>query len=167
MAEKITFADFMAKVADMKKAYAVGAMTDQYYIARLEDLKKDIASNDFNTNKFLELRVFNREREEKIFRMTVDSSGVFHYRVKKDNPDEAENSEEMFDERQFLDINTKEACEENGYKKVKGTRGGSYRLPLEKIDDAMIEIRYYLAMDKETGQARVVDWRLLSFVEGK
>ena len=173
MAEKITFDQFMKeKIRAMEKAYVVASMTDQYYIARLEDLLKDIENSSFNSEKVIEMRVFNENREDKIFRMSIGKKGEeskYLYRKREDDVNAAKHDDSMFDEKQYLDINTEyPLIKENGYFIVEGTRGGIYRLPLEKsINDAMVELRYYVARDEETGQARVSDWRLIRFVEGK
>lgn len=172
MADKINFEQFLEKTKDMENSYVVAALTDSYYIANYEDWTEDISSNSFDTRKALEVRVFNINREEKIFRMTAQAEkqsspdiGAFWYRKREDDKCD---DECMFDEEQYLDIDTSEEFEANeGYTVVTGTRGGKYRIPLEHISDAKVEIRYYLARDCETGQANVIDWRLVKFVEGK
>lgn len=175
MTNKINFEQFLEKTNDMKNSFVVATLTDSYYVARYDDWRKDVSFHTFDTRKVLEVRVFNANREEKIFRMTVQAEkqsspaeGTFWYRKREDDKFD---DECMFDEEQYLDIDTTDkegkSETEKEYTSVTGTRGGEYRLPIKHTSDAKVEIRYYLTKDHETGQAYVADWRLVRFVEGK
>ncbi len=110
-------------------------------------------------DRILEIRIFNEEEERKLFRPDIQSD--FTARTIR----ERENRYPFFDEYQYLDIDTKKGQSADTME-VTATGGGRYALPFTDIEDARIQIRYYLDHYPETGQARIKDWRIVRFVGG-
>ena len=113
-------------------------------------------------DKILEIRIFNRQKEKKLFRGDIGKH--FHERTRSDE----ELKEEFYDESQLLDIDekrSKRSFADTG--RVQTTGGGSYDLPLPSMKDARVIIRYYLSRYERSGQARISDWRLVAFQNGK
>lgn len=116
----------------------------------------------------LEIRVFDKKREAKWFRASIDKE--FGFRLLDDDVLKKD-SLHIWDESQYLDIDdkrTKEAIEKGEIQKgtVFATGGGKYSLPIESYKNAKIKIRNYLGEDPDTGELYVEDWRLISLVEG-
>ena len=113
-----------------------------------------------NTNKLLELRIFNKNKEWKLFRSDIGKD--FSYRLQGED-DNKEEGVDYFDEVQLLDIDTSKE-----YKKselMKTTAGGEYNLPkyISYLDRAAIIVRHYFGVDNESGQAFIQDYRLVDF----
>ena len=128
----------------------IAALTDEYIVENASNLKASLTGKE---EKVLEIRVFNEKREYKLFRPQVEVD--FSERV-------CEDTGEFFDEIQYLDIDTSKSSPGNV---IYSTGGGKYNLPLQKIKDAKVRIRYYLDQYNETGQARVCDWRIVELTE--
>lgn len=116
----------------------------------------------------LEIRVFDKKREAKWFRASIDKE--FGFRLLDDDVLKKD-SLHIWDESQYLDIDdkrTKEAIEKGEIQKgtVFATGGGKYPLPIESYKNAKIKIRNYLGEDPDTGELYVEDWRLISLIEG-
>ncbi|MBQ1735164.1 MAG: hypothetical protein II038_09810 [Lachnospiraceae bacterium] len=147
-------------ISDIKKNMSDGwfmaALTDEFLVDNFSELEGKLCKN---IEKLLELRVFNSDMEYKAYRSDIGRE--FVTRCIKDAVDNRDTIEEI----QILDIDTKaSASMPNGY--VQATGGGRYHLPINRIEDAKIKIKYYLE-GKETGQARVADWRIVELMEGK
>ena len=115
-----------------------------------------------NTNKLLELRIFNKNKEWKLFRSDIGKD--FSYRCQReDNNDKKEEGVDYFDEIQLLDIDTSRSKKAPGV--MHTTAGGSYNLPkdIEYLDRAAIRVRHYFGVDSESGQAFIIDYRLVDF----
>lgn len=117
-----------------------------------------------NTNKLLELRVFDKDKEWKLFRSDIGKD--FSYRLQGED-DNKEEGVYYFDEVQLLDIDTSKE-----YKKselMKTTAGGKYKLPkdISDLDRAAIRVRHYFGVDNESGQAFIRDYRLVDFESAK
>ena len=117
-----------------------------------------------NTNKLLELRVFDKDKEWKLFRSDIGKD--FSYRLQGED-DNKEEGVYYFDEVQLLDIDTSKE-----YKKselMKTTAGGKYKLPkdISDLDRAAIRVRHYFGVDNESGQAFIRDYRLVDFDSAK
>ena len=137
--------------------WILASLTDDYYV---NTWSKD-ALKKIDKDKALEIRVFNENIEYKLFRASIDRD--FSERTLGDS--EAEN---YYDEIQYLDIDTTKKISEDGI--VTTTGGGKYKFPFDnskKTDGARVKIRYYLGQYEETGQARIEDWRVVEFLEGK
>ena len=163
----------------VKDGYIIAALTDEYFVGRWSDKDKnekhkyDNADKDKNekhirdnADKVLEIRVFNKDRELKLMRS--DISKDFLCRCIDDAQPPAAGDdlcyEDSYDEWQILDIDETKGTDAKG--RVTATGGGKYYLPLEETENAQILIRYYLGRYKETGQARVEDWRAVMFGNG-
>ena len=118
---------------------------------------KDIIKN---VNKLLELRVFDKNKEWKLFRSDIGKD--FSYRCQKEDNTKEEGAD-YFDEVQLLDIDTSRSKKAPGV--MHTTAGGSYNLPkdIEYLDRAAIRIRHYFGVDSESGQAFIRDYRLVDF----
>ena len=141
--------------AKIETGGAIVALTDEYIV----DKWPMKVSFDGKEEKILEFRVFSDKGEMKLSR--TDIGKVFSEREIFDDED----TRDSFDEDQFLDIDEKAGRSDEGM--VYATGGGKYNLPLERIKDAKLKIRYYLGKYSKTGQVRVEDWRVVGFVEGK
>lgn len=161
-----TYKDFLNKCLDVETGYVVAAMTDRYVVNTWPLTEDEIVEE-----KLLEIRIFNSGMEAKLFRS--DISKDFSYRMIDDekkmyetDTDRELDYSDYYDECQYLDIDTqqsKTSFEMN--KMVKTTGGGLYRLPMDKMDDVMVQVRMYFEQYPKTGQARVFDWRIVDFVE--
>lgn len=152
--------EVMKNMARNIEGYVIGSLTDEYIVDIWPDMKH--STFEGKEDKLLEVRIFNTEQEIKMFR--TDILQDFQIRHIDDRLDGRDYGEES----QFLDIDTKKSkliFEEKH--EVYTTGGGKYYLPLEKMEDAKILIRYYYDSYKDSGQARVCDWRLVDFQEGK
>lgn len=142
------------------KGFVLAELTDRYIVDNWP-LVHTPEILDLQKNKILEIRVFNKEREVKLFRGDIGRD--FRMRIL----DESDKSVEYYDEEQFLDIDTKRS--EKIFKdtnEVYATGGGRYYLPLKSMDDAKIVIRYHFGKYEDSGQARIKDWRAVELKEG-
>ena len=117
-----------------------------------------------NTNKLLELRVFDKDKEWKLFRSDIGKDFSYRFQGEEDNKGKGV---DYFDEVQLLDIDTSKE-----YKKselMKTTAGGKYKLPkdISDLDRAAIRVRHYFGVDNESGQAFIRDYRLVDFDSAK
>ena len=161
-----TYTEYLEKCKSLANGYVVAAMTHRYLVDTWP-MKED----EINEEKLLEVRVFNKDMDLKLFRS--DISKEFTCRLINDKTGEyyAETDKildysDYSDEYQYLDIDTQES--KNSFKKnkmVRTTGGGIYRLPMNTMDDVMVQIRMYFDKYTQTGQARVFDWRVVDFVE--
>ncbi|EHO48077.1 hypothetical protein HMPREF9099_03143 [Lachnospiraceae bacterium oral taxon 082 str. F0431] len=118
---------------------------------------KDIIKN---VNKLLELRVFDKNKEWKLFRSDIGKD--FSYRCQKEDNTKEEGAD-YFDEVQLLDIDTSRSKKAPGV--MHTTAGGSYNLPkdIEYLDRAAIRVCQCFGVDSESGQAFIIDYRLVDF----
>ncbi|MCM1101237.1 MAG: CRISPR-associated protein Csx19 [Clostridium sp.] len=156
----------------MEQGFLFAMLTDEVVLERWplsEEGKKNFRAGE---RKLLDIRIFNQERELRMFRGNV--GGAFRGRALEDGTDarggrrrsaecrnEEFRDEEFWDEEQYLDIDTERSetlFAREGMVQTAG--GGRYRLPLEGFVNAKIRIRNYLDYYEETGQAYVKDWRL-------
>lgn len=116
-----------------------------------------------NTNKLLELRVFDNKKEWKLFRSDLGKD--FYSRYEDDTG--KNEGVDYFDEIQLLDIDISRSKKAPGV--MYTTAGGSYNLPkdIEYLDRAAIRVRHYFGVDNESGQAFIIDYRLVDFGSGK
>ena len=140
-----------------------GSTDSTFFVAQYTDKfdvgiwNKDIIKN---VNKLLELRVFDKNKEWKLFRSDIGKG--FSYRCQKED-DNKEEGMDYFDEIQLLDIDTSRSKKAPGV--MHTTAGGSYNLPkdIEYLDRAAIRVRHYFGVDSESGQAFIIDYRLVDF----
>ena len=117
-----------------------------------------------NTNKLLELRVFDKDKEWKLFRSDIGKDFSYRFQGEEDNKGEGV---DYFDEVQLLDIDTSKECKKSEL--MKTTAGGEYNLPkdISDLDRAAISVRHYFGVDNESGQAFIRDYRLVDFESTK
>ena len=134
--------------------FFVAQYTDKFDVGMWN---KDIIKN---VNKLLELRVFDKNKEWKLFRSDIGKD--FSYRCQKEDNTKEEGAD-YFDEVQLLDIDTSRSKKAPGV--MHTTAGGSYNLPkdIEYLDRAAIRVRHYFGVDSESGQAFIIDYRLVDF----
>ena len=128
------------------EGYVLAELTD-CYIVDSWPLVRTPELLDNQINKVLEVRVFNKEREAKLFR--GDIGRAFRMRIL----DEKGKNVEYYDEEQYLDIDTKRSAKLfNDTHEVYATGGGRYYLPLMSMEDAKIVIRYYFGKYDQPAQ---------------
>lgn len=148
---------FKEKTKDIE-GYVVASLTDEYIVDTWPMTRNTLEGKE---DHILEVRVFNSKQEVKLFRTGIGAKHTFRVRHMIDD---AEHPEEMIEEVQLLDIDTKKSKElfaQTG--EVYTTGGGRYYLPLKSMTNAKIRIRHYLSRYEATGQARISDWRLVGF----
>lgn len=154
--------NFLQSCENIGQGVVVAQLSDEYIVERWSE--EISASLEKNADKILEIRIFNEDEEHRLFRSDIGKEKFFE-RIIRDS----EEDRDCFDEVQYLDIDT--VMTGNHRKKggmVTATGGGQYKLSvINNIHDAKIRIRYYLGRYEETGQARVEDWRMVKFIEGK
>lgn len=116
-----------------------------------------------NTNKLLELRVFDNKREWKLFRSDLGKD--FYSRYEDDTG--KKEGVDYFDEIQLLDIDITRSSKDS--RQIYTTAGGRYNLPkdISDLDRAAIRVRHYFGVDNESGQAFIRDYRLVDFESAK
>ena len=157
--------DFLEKAKPMTDGFLTASLTDEYIVDYWPQMRGYTAEGELQTlegkeDKILEIRIFNTEQERKLFR--GDIGRKFQERLAGDFTEI--NAKEYYDELQLLDIDEKRSkgsFEQMG--RVVTMGGGSYYLPLASTEGARAHIRYYLSKYETSGQARVCDWRLVSF----
>ena len=140
--------------ASTDRPFFVAQYTDKFDVGIWN---KDIIKN---VNKLLELRVFDKNKEWKLFRSDIGKD--FSYRCQKED-DNKEEGVDYFDEVQLLDIDTKRSSKDS--RKMCTMAGGKYNLPkdISDFDRAAIRVRHYFGVDNESGQAFIRDYRLVDF----
>lgn len=139
----------------ISEGWIIAALTDEYIVDRWP------LNAAIDEDKVLEIRVFSAAGEYKLSRSDIGRPFIDR---KIFDEGESKDSRDSFDEVQILDTDETKGKDENG--KVFATGGGKYKLPLDKIKDAKLRIRYYLG-NKDNGIARIEDWRVVEFMEGK
>lgn len=156
------FTDLCASRLTGEQSYVIAALTDEYIVnfwdpAVQEDLLR-------KAEKVLEIRVFNRDGEMKLFRSGMGRDFRTRWIDDRGLPGE---SDHRYDEWQILDIDTTAlarcSAPESSGQYVVSTGGGEYFLPWPDPEDAAVRIRYYLGKYEGTGQARIEDWRIVEF----
>lgn len=138
--------ELIAKTTDMTDAFYTAELTDQYIVGEWS------SHGMIDEAKVLEIRVFNKKREIKLFREDIGE----RFRLR-----ELTDAGDHYDECQLLDIDTKKTV---GLEFVT-TGGGSYKVPasIAEMKIPMIRIRYYLRQDSRSGQTYIYDWRCVDF----
>ena len=116
------------------KGYICAAMTDEYLVDCWPSAHNLIGKAD----KLLDLRIFNPEKEVRLFRSYVGSD--FYIRIA--GPDCT--GTDYYDEKQFLDIDWQ--VSEQSFQKsnlVFATGGGAYKLPLKNPLNAVLKVLNY------------------------
>ena len=157
MSEVKSLVDFLNINKDFK-GYALIQCTDCYTVLELP-----VSDIDISENKLLEIRIFNKDEEKRLFRL--DLQDEFCYYVINDTDLKPEI--DYFDQQQILDIDTTKVLEGNC---VRSTGGGVYTIPKSvsrgKLGQATIIIRHYFGVTK-AGQAYIKDFRCVEFSDAK
>lgn len=154
------------QVLNAVNGYFLNATDSIFFVAQYTD-KFDIGiwneNTIENTNKLLELRVFDNKKEWKLFRSDLGKD--FYSRYEDDTG--KNEGVDYFDEIQLLDIDISRSKKAPGV--MYTTAGGSYNLPkdIEYLDRAAIRVRHYFGVDNESGQAFIQDYRLVDFESAK
>ena len=153
MSEVKSLVDFLNINKDFK-GYALIQCTDCYTVLELP-----VSDIDISENKLLEIRIFNKNEERRLFRL--DLQDEFCYYVTNDTDLKPEI--DYFDQQQFLDIDTTKKLEGNY---VRSTGGGVYTIPKSvfrgKLGQAVVIIRHYFGVTK-ADQAYIKDFRCVEF----
>ena len=140
---------------DINDAWLLAMFSDKILIDKYPLTVADnenILNNSFD--KLLDIRVFNKDKEYRLFRGSLDKK--FSYRCLVDN------EEDVIVREQFIDIDTKRSNKNEIY----STGGGKYYLPLDNLKDAKLVLKEYVDYD-EFGNAYIKDFRLVDLKEGK
>ena len=156
----------LEQVLNEVNGYFLNATDSIFFVAQYTD-KFDIGIWNKNvienTNKLLELRVFDNKKEWKLFRSDLRKD--FYSRYEDDTG--KKEGVDYFDEVQLLDIDITKSSK--GKKMMCTTAGGKYNLPkdISDLDRAAIIVRHYFGVDNESGQAFIRDYRLVDFESAK
>lgn len=149
--------ELITSAEDIESGYIFAMFTDSLMFEKCNEESIDRLNGE--KDKLLDVRVFSEYIEYRAFRDNIGED-TFFYRVSDD-------SLEHYDERQYLDIDTKRSnVEGNGSYAVWSTGGGRYNMPVKWNENSMIVIRNYVEYYPETGQAYVSDWRLVRLEGG-
>ena len=116
MSEVKSLVDFLNINKDFS-GYALIQCTDRYTVLELPD--KDI---DISENKLLEIRIFNKDEEKRLFRLDLQDEFCYY----ETNDTNLKPEIDYFDQQQILDIDTTKVLEGNC---VRSTGGGVYTIP--------------------------------------
>lgn len=107
--------------------------------------------SEISFENLLELRIFNKEGEIRLFRTNIFENSFYVRYADETNKTE----DDYFVQKQYLDIDSTK--NESG--KVRTTGGGEYPLPIDLNGkkDAYITIYNYVKYYEKTGQAYVYD----------
>lgn len=139
---------------NIKSGYVVAMFTDKFEFYSFDENTENILNENFE-KKLIDMRIFNKDKECRIFRGDIGSKFYF-----RDSDDYIGN--DYYDDEQYLDIDTKHSID--SFKNsgiVKAIGGGSYKLPFCDFNDIKICIRNYIDYNSESGQAYIKDWRLV------
>lgn len=157
MSEVKSLVDFLNINKDFS-GYALIQCTDRYTILELPD--KDI---DISENKLLEIRIFNKNEEKRLFRLDLQDEFCYY----ETNDTDLKPEIDYFDQQQILDIDTTKVLEGNC---VRSTGGGVYTIPKLVFEGnlgfAAVIIRHYFGVTP-TGQAYIKDFRCVEFSDAK
>ena len=149
--------DFFQKCEELKNGWIIASLTDEFVVDNWPFEKYSMDGIVNSEGKILEIRVFDKGSELKLFRSDIGKNFMFR-QISSDGDDH-------YDEIQYLDIDEKK-LESDGV--VYATGGGKYNLPVVNEKAATrIKVRYYFGKYGETGQAYVKDWRLVELMEGE
>lgn len=144
---------------DRNNTFFIAQYTDKFTVGNW-----DIDSN-IDEEKLLELRIFDKDKEWKLFRSDLGREFLWRRRDEKDQDgSKCIEGEDYFDELQLLDIDTKRSPKASTGVKYT-TAGGSYYLPVNlcNLDRAAVRVRHYFGVEEDSGQAFIKDYRLVGF----
>ena len=154
MSEVKSLVDFLNINKDFR-GYALIQCTDRYTVLELP-----VSDIDISENKLLEIRIFNKDEEKRLFRLDLQDEFCYY----ETNDTCLKPEIDYFDQQQILDIDTTKELEGNY---VRSTGGGTYTIPKsifgDKLGRAAILIRHYFGVTP-TGQAYIKDFRCVEFI---
>ena len=157
MSEVKSLVDFLNINKDFR-GYALIQCTDRYTVLELP-----VSDIDISENKLLEIRIFNKDKEKRLFRLDLQDEFCYY----ETNDTNLKPEIDYFDQQQILDIDTTKVLEGNC---VRSTGGGVYTIPKSvsrgKLGQATIIIRHYFGVTK-AGQAYIKDFRCVEFIVAK
>lgn len=162
MNEKLV--DFFREAESADNGNVIALFTDEVYVDDWNAKKRETVKTKIQERKdsLLELRIFDENREVKLFRSEINTGSKISIRVIDDN-----NSgyEDYYDENQFLDIDTTSISDSDGMWNIQATGGGNYYLPqsVGEIGDLTLKVRHYISKYPHSGKAYVMDWRCVGF----
>lgn len=145
----------------IEDGYAVMMFTDRFFIDRypLSTENEAFLQTAF-ADKLLDMRIFNKAAEYRLFRGDVGRK--IQFREARDM------DKDFYDELQYFDIDYRRSAVSFADKKlVCAAAGGYYKLPLDSFQDVQIRIRNYVDYEPDTGQAYIKDWRLVEFCKAE
>ena len=161
MSDVKTINDLLGVIdGDLDSYHMLAAFTDEYkVVGNVALFVEELTKNEY---KAIDIRLFNTEREYRLFRDGIGKEFVYK---KLDDARLKSEGYDLFDENQFLDIDTIQSSKSEKGQLIT-TGGGKYDRPktIGDINTAKVKIRYYLKQDEKSGQAKVVDWRVVEFV---
>ena len=156
--------ELFKKAESLDKGYIIALFTDEIYINDWNTDNRKTVKTKIQKRKdsLLELRVFDANREIKIFRSDISVDSKISMRVIDDNNSEYD---DHYDENQFLDIDTTNISDSEGMWNVHATGGGKYYLPksVGNIKEIVLKVRHYISRYPSSGKAYVSDWRCVGF----
>ena len=141
---------------ELENSFVLGMFADNLITGYWNSVKLKLIEEDWKY-ELISIRIFNQYKEIKVYRKNKN----LFYRILTDNG-------EFYDEKQYLDIDTKLSKDSSN---VIATGGGKYTLPTDIFaskDDLLnagIIIRIYINY-YASGQAYISDWRIVGFEKG-
>lgn len=118
------------------------------------------------TDKLLELRIFNEEREFLARRTMIGTKHKFQWRIASESEIKENREIQFLVQYQTIDMDAKKTREGKDDKlELVSTGGGHYNLPIKKEEDT-IKVITYISYD-EDGMAYIIDNRIAGFVNSE
>ena len=165
-----TLSEFLDETSNVKDGWFICMLTDELLIDKIDNISS--YSLEAKEEKILEIRGFNSEKELKLFRSDIGRRFIF----REINDSELAENIEIISEIQIIDVDATIPKETKGImgNVVTATGGGKYNLPLANVKNSKLKINYYVTSKRDSdtnmmlsGQARVVDWRVVELMEGE
>lgn len=151
--------DLIRETSGMQ-GYIAAQMSDEFF---MDYWPMQFESLDGKEDKILEIRVFNEDKEVKLFRGSLEEE--LKIRIIEDPS--ALDEESYYDEFQFLDIDVpKTQANFSQDHMAWTTTSGCFRLPMNRVTEtSALKVRYYFGTYEQTGQSYICDWRAVTLME--
>lgn len=137
-------------------------LTDQVVCGVYEgsrQFRSSISTDALDEEKLLELRIFDQDRELRVFRSYTGEDFKVRYL-----DDTTEDVSDFYDEEHYLDQDSTKTFDlGNGFTRFVTTGGGAYELPVSP-SFRKVRVRTYLK-ESLNGLQYAGDWRILEYVE--
>ncbi len=154
----------------LSQVYYAATLTDEFRLGIWGDEGFIRIGNQEQYSKLLELRVFDKHAELKVWRSDIGSQ--FQIRIiddqnasegLSDTDDSGYRMSDFFEEVQLLDIDRQKSKSAND---VKATGGGAYSLPdhIFAMKNPGLIVRHYFDKYEQSGNAYITDWRCVGFM---